>query len=268
LPTGNVGFFSSFGNGLSWTPDDRIAYITNESGNADVWLMAPDGSNRRQLTANMGQNLTPVVSPDGRYIVFLSTRDGSKKIWRMDLNGNNPQALTPGPADAFPTVSPDGKWVIYASQGAAKWTISKVSIDGGNAVQLSDKPAAMPAVSSDNKFVAYLYPDSEDGFAPVNRIGIISIDGGAPVRTFSIQGSGTVTTTMHWSPDGSSLLYTVNTTNVTNIWSQPLDGSPPKQVTDFKDSLMAGFAFSRDGKQLACSRGILLRDAVLISEVK
>jgi hypothetical protein len=39
-------------------------------------------------------------------------------------------------------------------------------------------------------------------------------------------------------------------------------------VTDFKDSLMAGFAFSRDGKQLACSRGILLRDAVLISEVK
>jgi len=73
---------------------------------------------------------------------------------------------------------------------------------------------------------------------------------------------------MHWSPDGNSLLYTVNTTNVTNIWSQPLDGSPPKQVTDFKDSLMAGFAFSRDGKQLACSRGILLRDAVLISEVK
>ncbi|MDX6497114.1 MAG: eukaryotic-like serine/threonine-protein kinase [Blastocatellia bacterium] len=268
LPTGNVGFFSSFGNGLSWTPDGRIAFITTESGNADVWVMDPDGSNRHQLTANVGQNQTPTVSPDGRYIVFISTRDGLKKIWRMNLDGSNPQPLTPGPADAFPTISADSKWVIYAAQGAAKWTLGKVSIDGGKPIQLSDKAAAMPAVSPDNKFVAYLYPDSEDGFAPANRLGIISIDGGEPSKTFSIQGSGTITTTLHWSTDGNLLLYTINANNVTNIWGQPLDGSAPKQITDFKDSLMLGFAYSHDGKQLACSRGILLRDAVLISEVK
>ena len=116
--------------------------------------------------------------------------------------------------------------------------------------------------------MAYLYADSLDGFAPVNRIGIISIDGGEPLKSFSIQGSGAVSTTLHWSADGKALLYTVNANNVTNIWSQPLDGSPPKQITDFKDSLITGFAYSRDGKQLACSRGILLRDAVLISDVK
>ena len=69
-----------------------------------------------------------------------------------------------------------------------------------------------------------------------------------------------------WSADGKSILYTTNNNNVTNIWSQPLDGGPAKQVTDFKDSLMSGFAWSRDGRQLACSRGILLRDAVLISD--
>jgi Tol biopolymer transport system component len=158
--------------------------------------------------------------------------------------------------------------VIYAAQGAAKWTLGKVSIDGGKPIQLSDKAAAMPAVSPDNKFVAYLYPDSEDGFAPANRLGIISIDGGEPSKAFSIQGSGTITTTLHWSTDGNLLLYTINANNVTNIWGQPLDGSAPKQITDFKDSLMLGFAYSHDGKQLACSRGILLRDAVLISEVK
>jgi len=104
--------------------------------------------------------------------------------------------------------------------------------------------------------------------APPNRIGIISIDGGEPVKTFAFQPSGTIAVVAQWSVDGRSLLYTVNNNNVTNIWSQPLDGAPPKQVTDFKDSLMTGFAWSHDGKQLACSRGILMRDAVLITDVK
>jgi Tol biopolymer transport system component len=71
-----------------------------------------------------------------------------------------------------------------------------------------------------------------------------------------------------WSPDGKSIHYISTNNNVTNIWGQPLDGGPAKQVTDFKDSLMSGFAWSRDGKTLACTRGIQLRDAVLISEVK
>jgi hypothetical protein len=47
-----------------------------------------------------------------------------------------------------------------------------------------------------------------------------------------------------------------------------LSGGPPKQLTDFKDSLMTSFAYSRDGKMLACTRGILLRDAVLITDMK
>jgi hypothetical protein len=48
----------------------------------------------------------------------------------------------------------------------------------------------------------------------------------------------------------------------------PLDGGKPKQITDFKDMLMTGFAFSHDGKQLACTRGTLMRDAILISDLK
>ena len=53
-----------------------------------------------------------------------------------------------------------------------------------------------------------------------------------------------------------------------DLWVKPLDGGPAKQVTDFKDSLISGFAWSRDGKTLACTRGLSLRDAVLISETK
>ena len=53
-----------------------------------------------------------------------------------------------------------------------------------------------------------------------------------------------------------------------NLWSQPLDGSAPKQITDFKADLILNFAYSRDGRQLAFARGNQSREAVMISEVK
>ena len=64
------------------------------------------------------------------------------------------------------------------------------------------------------------------------------------------------------------MLYNIMTNSVGNLWSQSIDGGPVKQLTDFKDSLMIGYAWSVDGKQLAMTRGLLLRDAVLIQDVK
>ena len=86
------------------------------------------------------------------------------------------------------------------------------------------------------------------------------------MKVFSIPASGTVLTLAQWAPDGKSIHYTVNANNASNIWSQPVDGGPPKQITDFKEMFMTGFAWSSDGKQLACTRGTLVRDAILITD--
>ena len=98
---------------------------------------------------------------------------------------------------------------------------------------------------------------------------MIPFEGGPPIETYTVAQSGTGLTTIHrWAPDGKSIYYTATTNNVTNIWSLPLDGGPPKQVTDFKDMLLTGFAWSHDGKTLACTRGALLRDAILVTDLK
>lgn len=266
LPTGNVGFFGSSGNTLSWTPEGGIVFLSNESGSMDLWLMDPDGENRKQLTSNAGQNISPDVSRDGRFVVFSSDRGGNRNIWRMDIDGNNPRQLTTGAVDGFPAISADGRWVFYSSLISGKPTLWKVSIDGGNAVELTNHVAVAPTISPDGKYVAYLFPVSVDPLAPPNRIAVMPLEGGDPVKIFEFPLGGTVAPSVHWSPDGRFIMYTVNTNNVTNIWSQPLDGGQPKQVTEFKDSFMTGFAWSRDGKTLASTRGGLLRDAVLISE--
>ncbi len=268
LPTGNVGFFSANGNSVAWTPDGRLVFVSNESGSFDIWLMDSNGENRKQLTTNAGQNVTPDVSGDGRLIVFTSSREGKRGIWRMDITGNNPRRLTEGSADQSPAISPDDKWVVYTSLVSGRLTLWKVGIDGGTSVQLTERGGIGPRFSPDGKHILYLFPTSVDPFAPPNRIGVISVDGGEPVKVFELPLSGIVTPSAQWAADGKSIMYTVNNNNVTNLWSQPFEGGQAQQVTEFKDSLMTGFAWSRDGKTLATARGVLVRDAVLITEEK
>ncbi|HVF22793.1 MAG TPA: hypothetical protein VM941_06965, partial [Pyrinomonadaceae bacterium] len=268
LPTGNVSFYSSAGNNISWTPEGNIVFVSTEGGNPGIWTIKPDGSERKQLTANDAANFSPIVSPDGKYIVFSVWRAGKRNLWRMNVDGRNPMQLTSGISESYPSISPDNRWVIYIAPGNAKPTLWKVSIDGGTPVQISDRVATMGVVSPDGKLIGYTYPESANVSAPPNRIAVMSFDGGPALKTFNIPPSGTVLAIVQWSNDGKSLLYTVTTNNVTNVWSQPLDGGPAKQVTDFKEMLITGFSWSRDGKQLATTRGTLLRDAVLIRDTK
>jgi serine/threonine protein kinase/Tol biopolymer transport system component len=268
IPVGNIGAFSALGNSLTWTPDGQIVFASADGNEINLWITDASGANRRPLTSNAGINVNPVVSPDGRYIVFSSTRTGKSNIWRIQIDGSNPKQLTNGLGDSRPVISPDGKWVVYSRIMPARPTLWRVSIDGGEPVEVTHRVAHSPMISPDGKFLAFLSTDSPDPLTPPNRIAIMPFDGGEAIKTFEFQPATTVVTVAQWSNDGKSILYTTNTNNLTNIWAQPIDGSAPKQVTDFKELYLTGFAWSRDGKQLACSRSNYTRDAVIVSETK
>jgi Tol biopolymer transport system component len=69
---------------------------------------------------------------------------------------------------------------------------------------------------------------------------------------------------LQWTSDGRAIYYVTLNNGVSNIWRQPIDGSPPVQVTKFDTGRIFNFAFSPDGKQLALSRGSVNSDVVLI----
>src|SRR5205085_2857404 len=102
------------GGGFNWTPDGRILFISHVSGNADVWIMNDDGSGRTQLTHDHGSNIRARMSPDGRYIVFISSANNwDSHVFRMDSDGSNLKKLTSGWSERYPHISADGKWVYY-----------------------------------------------------------------------------------------------------------------------------------------------------------
>src|SRR4029434_703735 len=68
--------------GLSWMPGGRILYTSRESGLTDIWSMGQDGKDQKQLTTNAATNQAPWATPDGRYIIFTSTRRGASRNLR------------------------------------------------------------------------------------------------------------------------------------------------------------------------------------------
>jgi Tol biopolymer transport system component len=64
------------------------------------------------------------------------------------------------------------------------------------------------------------------------------------------------------------LLYSLTRDGASNIWSQPLDGAPAKQLTSFKSDQIFRFSWSSDGKQLVMARGPLNSDVVLITDLR
>lgn len=94
------------------------------------------------------------------------------------------------------------------------------------------------------------------------------MDGGTLVKTFDLPVTFGYDDRFHWSPDSHAFVYINTLSGVSNLWRQPLDGSPAKQITDFKAERIWNFAYSRDGRSLAFARGTISYDVVLIREEK
>jgi len=81
----------------AWSPTaEQIAFVSNDSGNDEIWVINRDRSNARQLTRddNNWWDKHPSWSPDGSQIVFWSNRTGNWQIWVMDSNGDNLYSLS------------------------------------------------------------------------------------------------------------------------------------------------------------------------------
>ena len=249
-------------DGLAWAPDGRIVFYSTASGGDDLWIMNNDGTGLKQLTVDAGTNYDPVITPDGRYIVFISERKGQPNIWRMDLDGGNAKQLTYGKTESNVSVTPDSNWIFFDSTDAGFPGIWKVSIDGGEPIQVTQRYAEDAEVSRDGKFFTSSFRENRDASW---RYALFSIDGGEPLKVFDPPGGSD---RFRWSLDGRSLTYDLTNKGVTNIWSYPLNGGQPKQLTDFKNDQIFNFRWSPDGKSLVVARGTVMADMIMIRDFR
>jgi eukaryotic-like serine/threonine-protein kinase len=260
------GRFEGF-HGLAWAPDGRLIYTSQGVRGHNLWSISDTGGEKRQLTDARGMNAFPSVPGDGRYIIFVSDRAGVPEVWRVDMDGGNPKQLTEGGMGGAPACSPDGRWVVYASDNTSPG-LWKVPVEGGSPVKVTDMIGSRPTFSPDGRLIA-----GRGRIAPGEgiKIRVVSFDDGRLIKEFDLKPTTLIWgdyKELRWTPDGAGIALIDTRTGVANIWAQPLDGGPEKQLTDFKSEQVFRFAWSHDGKFLALTRGTMTKDVVLISSSK
>jgi len=252
----------------NWTPDGKL--IIDQD--LVLSLLNPASGEKTALAAASGLlATTPSPCPNGRYIVFAgTTAETGTNIWRMDVAGGNLKQLTSTKLAQTPVCSPDGHWVIYDDISNGN-KLSKVPLEGGPSQRVSEE-FMVPGfdLSPDSKLVALASFHHVDAHKEVDAhremLVLVDINSGQEVKALNFERprQGIV----RFAHDGKAVVYPVLTGGADNLWLQPLDGSPGKQITDFKSEQIVDFHWSADGSALAVTRSHIDSDVVLIRDAQ
>jgi len=252
------------GNRFAWTPDGQVI-LEEEDG---LKLFHPDTGNKTTLTTTQhdGVAFQPSACADGRYIVSaIGGHAGSKTvtIWRIDAAGGNLKQLSDDKLDQFPVCASDGKWVYYSNLAdGAKLT--RAPLEGGKPERLSELPAYGFDISPDAKLAAFMTFAAPG--TPKQQLALLPVDSPQSAKLLDFQHSRSGFA--QFTHDGKAVVYPFRDQDADNLWLQPLDGSPGKQITNFKSERIGDFHYSFDGSQLGMIRGHSDSDVVLLQESK
>jgi Tol biopolymer transport system component len=151
--------------------------------------------------------------------------------------------------------------------GQEKQALIKLKLEDSKEITLATHRTILgAAISPNGSQIAYVHEENE-GFI----LNIISSENGARSKTIVLEHSAIPNGRIHWTPDGGGISYLNQDedADVPNIFIQPIDGSPPQQLTHFTTDMIGNYCWSMDGKQIAYSLGKKMSfDIVLIESLR
>ena len=137
----------------------------------DIYTLPIEGGQAKLVDGGMAFDSQPRFSPDGKWIAFLSDREGVENVWIMKADGSEPKQVSKDPNGEFasPSWSPDGKYIFVSKTnfGIGPREIWMYHIDGGTGIQITkskptptirrqDRPNDMGVVASaDGRYLYY-----------------------------------------------------------------------------------------------------------------
>ncbi len=182
---------------------------------------------RLQPLTFSGKDRDPTVSPDGRFLAFVSDRDGRSRIWLQRLDAGSETALTEGPDDA-PRFSPNGGQVLFSRDENGSTTLYRIGLLGGDAHKVV-ADASQGDWSPDGRQVVFVrWPDAANQDHP--SLMLASIDGSSVRELAKLEYRQP---RPRWSPDGKTIAVTGRVAlpgAPQRVLLVPVDGAPPRAL--------------------------------------
>jgi hypothetical protein len=240
--------------------------VSRDSGSGtSLWIVAPDGTERRLTVEPNVRDEGASISPDGRTVAFVrSEPDGSRgAVWLVDIGGGDPTRFTdPAWSARDPAWSPDGMRLAFAGDAGAGWGVYVTEARAeGPASLVSDAGlanASSPAWSPDGSTIVFAAGSNEAGVAEPIRFDLFAApaDGSGPSTPLTrTEGSNEVMPAI--SPDGARIAFvrvpnTLDDTAQGGIALMDADGSNVEQLNE--GSFEQHPTWSPDGSLIAFDR--------------
>ncbi|HEY0384614.1 MAG TPA: hypothetical protein VGC64_01320, partial [Pyrinomonadaceae bacterium] len=245
------------------SPDGRwVAYVitdmdkTANRGTTQIYLLAIEGGEPRQLTKGEESSDSPRWSPDGKRLAFISSQDGGSQIWTLDIASGETKKITSISTEAGdPVWSPDGRNLAFVSDIFPECTTDDCNRERNQKM----KDSKVKAKIADRLLYRH-WKTWKEGRR--THVFVVSADGGAArdmtpgdydAPPFSLGGPPDYA----FSPDSKELAFARNTDKVeatsTNgdIFIVPLAGGEARRITESNRGADLSPQYSPDGRYIA-----------------
>jgi len=206
----------------------RLAYVQVRV-NTNIWRVDLEGTKEtsRILAPSTREQSSPVISPDGRRVVFMSNRSGSSnEIWVCDSDGGNTQQLTSfgDVQTGTPRWSPDSRQIVFDSRIGGEPNVYTVDVNGGvpKKLETGTHNNSEPSWPHDGRWI---YFASGQNYSSVT-IWRVAATGGratqlakAPVSELPLE-----------SPDGQYVYFVRSVNDKPRLWRIRVDGSEEQML--------------------------------------
>jgi tricorn protease len=238
------------------SPDGRTVVFALHGA---IWSMPAQGGRATRLTLHGSYNTRPLVTPDGKQVVFVSDRNGSYDIYVMPIDGGPPQRLTHHNAGDVPTgFSRDGKYVLFQSRRMMSWNrgaideVWRVPLTGGTPERLT-RTGGHSATTPDDGETLFFVGGSSDAkvleyTGSANDRLYTQTVGSAAVEILPFAGN---TREPRVTPDGSNLFFTREIEGHFQLFRYDLAYDQLHQLTSLDERGVSQTTFSADFSRVA-----------------
>ncbi|HSN50986.1 MAG TPA: S9 family peptidase [Woeseiaceae bacterium] len=234
-----------------------------DKGRYDLWLSTIDGAAPRRLTTHEANDTSPAWSPDGRSILFLSSRGETTQVWRLPVGGGEAQPVTDLPLDVGTfRVSPTGDRLVVSLSVYPDCDDLQCTVDRA-AAAADDKVTAQRYDRlfmrhwdhwlDDRRSQLFAIPLNDKGETEGAPVRLSRVDADVPSRVWGGNEEYAI------SPDGKTLYFAARlrdrdepTSTNFDIYAVPMNGKgEPENLTRDNEAWDTSPIVSPDGRYLA-----------------